>query len=201
MAKMRMGEETLAPVDEGDPKLAARFGALGLTMRRSGAGRCRIGVEIELGLDEAAPGAEETPAVAKAARPAAVRRVRSPVPGRKVTYPYGRRSPRYKIGYHTGDDYAAPKGTPVVAVRNGTIAWSNNKGGAYGRWIGLRADNGRLYVYAHLSVRSVRAGQKVKAGQRIGKVGATGKVTGPHLHFEDHPRGPFKYGRGRKPRW
>ncbi|WP_079171414.1 M23 family metallopeptidase [Streptomyces sp. CC53] len=127
-------------------------------------------------------------------------RASSPVPGYKVTYPYGVRNARYAAGFHTGHDYAAPTGTPVVAVRDGVIAWSNSGGGAYGQWIGLRADNGRDYVYCHLSARSVRTGQRVKAGQRLGAVGATGRVTGPHLHFEDRPRGGG-YGNVRRPSW
>ena len=127
-------------------------------------------------------------------------RVSSPVPGRSVTYPYGVRNSRYAAGFHTGDDYAAPTGTPVVAVRSGTIAWSNDNGGAYGKWLGLRADNGRDYVYCHLSAREVRTGARVSAGQRLGRVGATGNVTGPHLHFEDRPRGGG-YGDVRDPRW
>ncbi|MGX1541185.1 peptidoglycan DD-metalloendopeptidase family protein [Streptomyces adustus] len=128
-------------------------------------------------------------------------RVASPVPKFQITYPYGVKNPRYAAGYHTGDDYAASVGTPVVAVRNGTIQWSNDNGGAYGAWIGLQADNGRVYVYCHLSQRGANAGQSVKAGQGIGKVGASGNVTGPHLHFEDHPAGPFAYAHCRKPSW
>ncbi|WP_205513633.1 M23 family metallopeptidase [Longitalea arenae] len=127
-------------------------------------------------------------------------RVASPVPGYTVTYPYGIKNPNYAAGYHTGDDYAAPTGSKVVAVLDGTIAWSNNNGGAYGRWIGLRASNGRDYVYCHLSVRSVSTGTKVVAGQKIGEVGATGNTTGPHLHFEDRPKGGG-YGQVRKPTW
>jgi murein DD-endopeptidase MepM/ murein hydrolase activator NlpD len=123
----------------------------------------------------------------------------SPVPGHQVTYRYGVKNARYAAGYHTGDDYAAPVGTPLVAVRNGTIQWSNNDGGAYGNWIGLLADNGRVYVYCHLSQRGVGAGQTVEAGQRIGKVGQSGNVTGPHLHFEDHPAGRFVYAQCRQP--
>lgn len=128
-------------------------------------------------------------------------RIASPVPGHHVTYPYGVRNSRYAAGYHTGDDYAAPTGTPVVAVRAGRIRWSNGNGGAYGNWIGLDADNGRTYTYNHLSVRSVTSGQTVKAGQVLGRVGATGNVTGPHLHFEDHPHGNFVYAQCRKPSW
>jgi murein DD-endopeptidase MepM/ murein hydrolase activator NlpD len=127
--------------------------------------------------------------------------VKSPVPGFRVTYPYGRRNKNYKAGYHTGDDYAAPTGTPVVAVRDGRIVWSNGSGGAYGHWIGLEADNGRVYVSCHLSSRAVSTGARVKAGQVLGRVGATGNTTGPHLHFEDHPKGAFKYGEDRQPSW
>lgn len=132
--------------------------------------------------------------------PKATKKVSSPVPGHGVTYPYGVRNSRYAAGFHTGQDHAAPTGAKVVAVRSGTIAWSNGNGGAYGNWIGLNADNGRTYVYCHLSSRSVSAGQKVKAGAQIGRVGATGNVTGPHLHFEDRPRGGG-YGQVRKPIW
>lgn len=128
-------------------------------------------------------------------------RVSTPVPGHNVTYAYGIKNSRYAAGYHTGDDYAASTGTSVVAVRAGTIQWSNGNGGAYGNWIGLKADNGRVYVYCHLSSRSVSVGQKVSAGQFLGRVGATGNVTGPHLHFEDHPSGGFVYGQCRKPSW
>jgi len=131
---------------------------------------------------------------------AAAAKVKSPVPGYTVTYPFGVKDSRYAAGYHTGDDYASPTGTKVVAVLDGTIAWSNNNGGAYGRWIGLRASNGRDYVYCHLSVRSVSTGTKVVAGQKLGEVGATGNVTGPHLHFEDRPKGGG-YGQVRKPKW
>ena len=142
--------------------------------------------------------AEETAAATSAV--AAAARVKSPVPGYGISYPYGVKNPRYAAGYHTGDDYASPTGTKVVAVLDGTIAWSNNNGGAYGRWIGLRASNGRDYVYCHLSVRSVSTGAKVVAGQKLGEVGATGNVTGPHLHFEDRPKGGG-YGQVRKPTW
>lgn len=128
-------------------------------------------------------------------------RVASPVPGKVVTYPYGVKNSGYAAGFHTGEDYATPTGSSAVAVRSGTIRWSNDNGGAYGRWMGLDADNGRTYVYCHLSTRLAVAGTKVAAGQVIAKTGATGNVTGPHLHFEDHPLGKFVYAQVRKPTW
>lgn len=128
-------------------------------------------------------------------------RATSPVPEHRVTHRFGIKNPRYIAGCHTGDDYAALEGTTVVAVRNGTIQGPNGNGGAYGNWIGLQADNGRVYVHCHLSQRGVHPGQSVEAGQKVGKVGRNGKVTGPHLHFEDHPAGPFVHAQCRKPSW
>lgn len=128
-------------------------------------------------------------------------KVGAPVPGKNVTYAYGVRNARYSAGFHTGEDYATPTGSNALAVRSGTVVWSNDAGGAYGKWIGLAADNGRTYVYCHLSSRLVAAGTKVVAGQLLAKTGATGNVTGPHLHFEDHPAGRFVYAQTRKPTW
>ncbi|WP_329331674.1 peptidoglycan DD-metalloendopeptidase family protein [Streptomyces sp. NBC_00663] len=131
--------------------------------------------------------------------------VASPVPGHKVTFQFFERGDyAWKpdgVGRHTGQDFAANSGVPVVAVRGGTIAWSNGQGGAYGQWIGLRADNGHIYTYCHLSQRQVKAGQRVTAGQQLGKVGTTGNSTGPHLHFEMSKGSSWSYGNVAKPRW
>ncbi|MFF7352064.1 MULTISPECIES: peptidoglycan DD-metalloendopeptidase family protein [Streptomyces] len=130
-------------------------------------------------------------------------RIASPVPGHKVTFEFYERGPyAWKpdgVGRHTGQDFAAQSGTPVVAVRNGSIAWSNGEGGAYGQWIGLAADNGHVYTYCHLSQRQVAAGQKVSAGQQLGRVGTTGNSTGPHLHFEMSKGPTWAYGSVAKP--
>ncbi|MFF3286770.1 peptidoglycan DD-metalloendopeptidase family protein [Streptomyces sp. NPDC003023] len=138
-------------------------------------------------------------------RPPAKGRVGSPVPGHKVTNAFFVRGPyAWKpdgVGRHTGQDFAAPSGTPVVAVRSGTIAWSNPGGGAYGQWIGLSGDNGHVYTYCHLSQRQVKAGQKVAAGQQLGKVGSTGNSTGPHLHFEMSKGRRWSYGDVSEPRY
>ena len=131
----------------------------------------------------------------------APQKVASPVPGRGVTYAFGEKNPRYRLGYHTGDDYATPTGTPTVAVRAGKIRWSNDNGGDFGRWMALDADNGRTYVYAHLDRRLYQAGATVVAGQVIALTGNTGLSTGPHLHFEDRPLGSLDNGKARKPTW
>jgi murein DD-endopeptidase MepM/ murein hydrolase activator NlpD len=86
-------------------------------------------------------------------------------------------------GYHTGVDFVVPTGTSVHAAGAGrvvTAGW----GGAYGYQVVIRHADGRYTQYGHLSAISVRAGQTVTTGQRIGRSGATGNVTGPHLHFE-----------------
>lgn len=129
------------------------------------------------------------------------KKVASPVPGHAVTYAYGVKNSRYAAGYHTGADYAARTGTPVVAVRSGRIIRSDSAGGAYGNWIQLLGDDGHVYMYAHLSARQVSVGQRVTAGQQIGKVGATGNVTGPHLHFEKSKGSSWRYGWVQKPVW
>lgn len=159
------------------------------------------------------PGCASLTALGKAAgftvdcSPAAGSKVASPVPGHKVTFPfyakgdYAWKPEPDRIGRHTGEDFAAEPGTPVVAVRAGTIAWSNRLGGSYGQWIGLSADNGHVYTYCHLSSRSVGAGVRVAAGQPLGKVGSTGNSTGPHLHFEMAKGNRWAYGRVAKPKW
>ncbi|MGV9456985.1 peptidoglycan DD-metalloendopeptidase family protein [Streptomyces sp. NPDC003635] len=132
-------------------------------------------------------------------------KVASPVPGHRVTFGFFQRGPyAWKpdgFGRHTGQDFAARSGVPVVAVRGGKIAWSNGQGGAYGQWIGLAADNGHVYTYSHLSQRQVRAGQRVAAGQQLGRVGSTGNSSGPHLHFEMSKGSSWSYGSVAKPTW
>ncbi|GHG93882.1 transglycosylase family protein [Streptomyces rubradiris] len=86
-------------------------------------------------------------------------------------------------GYHTGVDFPVPTGTSVRAVAAGRVV-AAGWGGSYGYQVVLRHADGRYTQYAHLSAISVRAGQDVTAGRRIGRSGSTGNVTGPHLHFE-----------------
>ncbi|MER5946628.1 LysM peptidoglycan-binding domain-containing M23 family metallopeptidase [Streptomyces sp. NPDC001904] len=89
----------------------------------------------------------------------------------------------WSSGYHTGTDFIVGTGTPVKAVSNGTVV-SAGDGGAYGNQIVIKNADGYCAQYAHLSSLGVSAGQTVTAGQQIGLSGATGNVTGPHLHFE-----------------
>jgi murein DD-endopeptidase MepM/ murein hydrolase activator NlpD len=107
----------------------------------------------------------------------------APVPGASVTTPYRAGGSMWASGSHSGIDFAASSGTSVRAVGAGTVAVAG-WGGAYGNNIVIRHGDGRYTQYGHLSAMDVHAGQSVKAGQRIGRVGSTGNSTGPHLHFE-----------------
>lgn len=84
---------------------------------------------------------------------------------------------------HRGVDYAAKTGTPVVAAGNGKVTHSTyNK--YNGHYVFIQHGNGIVTKYLHFSKRAVKKGQRVKQGQLIGKVGATGLAAGPHLHYE-----------------
>ncbi|MDR2990657.1 MAG: M23 family metallopeptidase [Burkholderiaceae bacterium] len=93
------------------------------------------------------------------------------------------------LGYrnmHKGVDYAAPIGTPVRSIGDGTVQFAGVQNG-YGKVIAIRHSDGRdSTIYAHLSRIDVKRGQAVAEGQTIGAVGMTGMTTGPHLHFEFH---------------
>ncbi|MGW6570030.1 M23 family metallopeptidase [Streptomyces sp. NPDC054975] len=105
-----------------------------------------------------------------------------------LTSTYGQSGSMWSSGQHTGLDFAAPTGTPVKAVHGGTIksaGWS----GSYGYRIVLELEDGTEIWYAHLSSMTASVGQSVGTGDTIGRVGATGNVTGPHLHLEVHTPG------------
>lgn len=91
--------------------------------------------------------------------------------------------------FHKGVDLAAPTGTPVRATKGGKVSisthqTSNGRSTGYGNWVEIKHDDGTSSRYGHLSARDVQVGQRVEAGQVIGKVGNTGTSTGAHLHFE-----------------
>ncbi|MFE4974101.1 peptidoglycan DD-metalloendopeptidase family protein [Kitasatospora sp. NPDC056651] len=96
---------------------------------------------------------------------------------------YGVAGSMWASGHHTGQDFVASTGTPLRAIANGVVVKAGN-GGAYGNEVEIRLADGHYAEYAHLSSIGVKIGQTVKAGQQIGLSGATGNVTGPHLHFE-----------------
>lgn len=109
-----------------------------------------------------------------------------------------RSRPWYK---HRGIDYGAPVGTPVKATRAGVVIHASRGGGygsAYGIHIIVRVGN--IYcLYAHLSQELVDIGEVVQTGEVIGLSGATGNVTGPHLHYQECTRPPGDYQSDRAP--
>lgn len=92
---------------------------------------------------------------------------------------------------HTGIDLAAPTGTPVMVVGDGTVRFAGWQRG-YGNYIVVDHRNREATAYAHLSRIMVKVGERVSQGTTIGLVGSTGVSTGPHLHFEFIENGAFK---------
>ena len=88
-----------------------------------------------------------------------------------------------KVKFHYGTDFAANSGTAVCAFADGTVLAAGQDDG-YGNYVKIRHADGYTTLYGHCSKLLVRAGQTVTMWQEIALVGATGKATGPHLHFE-----------------
>lgn len=108
-------------------------------------------------------------------------------------FSYGRLHPILKIRRpHLGIDYAAPVGTPVQTVADGTVKFAGWKGG-FGKYVEIRHANGYMTSYGHLKDygRGIKAGAKVKQGQTVGYVGSTGLSTGPHLDFRIKEKNKF----------
>ncbi|MEW1911782.1 peptidoglycan DD-metalloendopeptidase family protein [Kitasatospora sp. NPDC085895] len=97
--------------------------------------------------------------------------------------PYHKAGSNWSSGYHTGVDFAVSTGTSIHAIAAGTVVEAG-WGGAYGNNVVIKHADGKYSQYAHFSALKVSVGQTVTAGQIIGLSGATGNVTGPHLHFE-----------------
>jgi len=89
------------------------------------------------------------------------------------------------IRAHKGTDYAAPRGTPVRATSDGTITWAA-RNGSFGNLVVVKHRGGFETKYAHLNgyAKGIKKGNRVRQGDVIGYVGATGSATGPHLHYE-----------------
>jgi murein DD-endopeptidase MepM/ murein hydrolase activator NlpD len=107
----------------------------------------------------------------------------APISGSYVSTGYKTGGSLWSSGSHTGIDFHAASGTSVHAVGRGTVV-ETGWGGSYGNQIVIRMADGTYTQYGHLSSVGVSVGQSVAPGQQIGLSGATGNVTGPHLHFE-----------------
>lgn len=109
-----------------------------------------------------------------------------PVKTAAFTSSFGVRSDPFGRGaaMHAGIDLAGPVGTPIYATADGTVTESGWNAGGYGNLIKLDHGRGIETRYGHLSSMAVRAGERVKRGQMIGRMGSTGRSTGSHLHYE-----------------
>ena len=117
----------------------------------------------------------------------------TPINGARLSSSFSTARRHPILGYtrrHNGTDFAAPRGTPVMAAGNGVVERAN-RFGSFGNYIRIRHANGYQTAYAHLNgfARGIQAGTRVTQGQVIGYVGTTGRSTGPHLHYEVHYNG------------
>ncbi len=110
-----------------------------------------------------------------------------PVDGYHLTARFGQCSALW-ASCHTGLDFAAPSGTPIHAVANGVVT-SVGYDGSYGNKTVITLDDGTELWFCHQTSYTVNVGDTIQAGQLIGYIGATGNVTGPHLHLEVRPGG------------
>ncbi|MDQ1015737.1 M23 family metallopeptidase [Streptomyces afghaniensis] len=148
----------------------------------------------EAARERAAEAAKEAKEAAEKAREAKERAAREaerkrlntfvpPISGSYISTGYQASSGLWSSGSHTGVDFHAASGTSVHAVGMGEVVEAG-WGGSYGNQIVIKMNDGTYTQYGHLSSIGVSVGQKVTPGQQIGLSGATGNVTGPHLHFE-----------------
>jgi murein DD-endopeptidase MepM/ murein hydrolase activator NlpD len=116
--------------------------------------------------------------------------VRKPIGGEEVMSGFGVRIDPFnnRPAMHTGLDLHAEVGDPVQATANGTVAVAGWSGG-YGKMVEIDHGRGLVTRYGHLSEIDVKVGQPIKLGQVVGKVGTTGRSTGPHLHYETRVEG------------
>lgn len=196
VAQLRLQAQWTTPACAG-----AAFGVLGVAgrvqrmraaraPRLSGRGRLAAGAGLAgVALAGAAlQPALSSPALAATAAPLALAAVhtheawRYPLDQPRVTSLYGVRSPSRPKGHH-GVDFAARRGTPVVAVAAGSVAEAGFDP-AWGHYVRVDHGGGRSSLLIHLERIDVSAGQHVVAGQALGASGASGKATGPHLHLE-----------------
>ncbi len=122
--------------------------------------------------------------------------LRSPVDFRRISSNFNPERWHPVLGKkrpHQGTDYAAAIGTPIKASGDGKVIWRGTKGG-YGKTIILQHGGNITTLYAHMNAyqKNVTSGSRVKQGQIIGYVGKTGRVTGPHLHYEFRVAGVHK---------
>ncbi|MFI5678596.1 M23 family metallopeptidase [Streptomyces cellulosae] len=174
------------------PRVSSRSSRTSVLRTRAAVLATGLGVSVALGAGVAAAA---TPAAATTAtvvhtQAAAAKKAASwidPVKNYKLSAGFAQAGARWQTT-HSGQDFAVPSGTNVMAAHGGTVVKAGGNGAgdgpAYGNAIVIRHGNGTYSQYAHLSRIDVRIGQIVRTGQHIALSGNTGNSTGPHLHFE-----------------
>ena len=123
--------------------------------------------------------------------------LRWPIDGGELSRGFGYVRSGNRRRLHKGYDINADEGTPIRAVADGLVAYSDNGMRGYGNLLMVIHADGTVACYAHCSATFVFAGQQVRAGQVIGAVGHTGNAMGPHLHFElrseGRPTDPYTF--------
>lgn len=130
------------------------------------------------------------PVASAPARPASPVVVLPIAGGYRLTAGFHEAGARWSGHRHTGQDFAIRRGTPVRAVAAGVVRAAGSRG-SYGLRVEIRHADGTVTTYSHLSSIGVRVGQRIAAGQRVGRVGSTGNTTGAHLHLEVLAGGRF----------
>ena len=113
-------------------------------------------------------------------------KIRMPLEKIRITSEFGLRQDPFtgKNSIHNGVDFACKEGTSVFSCKRGTVEYIKFNDETFGNYIILRHTNQMTSVYAHLSKIFIKQGENVSLGQKIALSGKTGRVTGPHLHFE-----------------
>ncbi|MET9140488.1 M23 family metallopeptidase [Streptomyces parvulus] len=177
----------ITPVVSIGDSIAEEIDAQALAQRQAAADAAAREAAQEAARERAAEAAKEArEAKERAAREAERKRLNTFVPPITASYvstAYQAGSSLWSSGSHTGIDFHASSGTTVHAVGVGTVVEAG-WGGAYGNQVVIKMHDGTYTQYGHLSSVGVSVGQLVEPGQQIGLSGATGNVTGPHLHFE-----------------
>ncbi|MFE0731402.1 M23 family metallopeptidase [Streptomyces antibioticus] len=167
-------------------RVTFRSSRTSLLRTRVAVGAAAVGASVVLGAGVAS-------AAAPAAAPVAAKKAVAAKGWVKPVAKYAKSASFHQAGAmwqstHSGQDFAVPSGTKVVAAHGGTVVKAGGNGAgdgpAYGNAIVIKHGNGTYSQYAHLSRIDVKIGQVVKTGQRIALSGNTGNSSGPHLHFE-----------------
>ncbi|HLL34826.1 M23 family metallopeptidase [Streptomyces sp.] len=170
------------------PRVTSRSSRTAQLRTRAAVLAAGLGASVVLGagVAAAAPSAAPTAVTATTAAKKAAGWV-APVKGYTKTASFAQNGARWQ-STHSGQDFAVPSGTKVVAAHGGTVVKAGGNGAgdgpAYGNAIVIKHGNGQYSQYAHLSKINVKVGQIVATGQKIALSGNTGNSSGPHLHFE-----------------